>query len=310
MGKNRPSMPPPAVKAETHVPKDEGPNAIADAWLEQMLNDAIVFGLRPAATFFEAFPLEKLINKDLFNHPEIRGKILVAAKVIKDSVVSKIKPEDLPSDIVYMFLKTALDSKDTTLEQLLDAFPIADRIKILSRPRLWNFIATGAWWETETDANREWTTVSLDRAFTKNLITHASVLKSIGSIHTCMELLMGWNSDAVMKIAAKSLELGLKNVPFTPDDVFSIISFKDLIEAMGVKVFFEKLINPLAEQLFLDTEAERQAAVQAFKAANPKPVKPGPGFNALFAGTKPKLPMDRPDSGHVDVDWEEPKRNT
>ncbi|HEX5101950.1 MAG TPA: hypothetical protein VFV94_20720 [Polyangiaceae bacterium] len=264
----------------------------AERYLAKVMVSAFSEGWRKPEDFLRHFKPGDLMQR-LEKVPDLRASILVKAAGVHERIVRKKSTGSAAED-----LRIALDEGLTTPADLLDLFPVDDRVRHLERSKLWAFLTEEHFWEPNASAGAGQAVARmvylLDAALGESLLSLQDVTDGI----TFETISARLPHKELQRVVKQALEAGRKKQPFGEDALFSVVALKDLLGHIPLdhvykRVIVAKLAQPagfigsaVGEEAWPEDDpasqkpqvepATEQPKAEAKRGAPPKPSKAEP----------------------------------
>jgi hypothetical protein len=205
-----------------------------DRFLSELLARALPSALRSAADFLTHFPPPGLMQA-LAGEPELRADVVQAATACKRKTALGKSIASATDD-----LEVALKVHDTTEEQVLECLPLDERVRLLPRPDVWNFIAEPILADKPDVAAL--VTHLLARALAHALVTPEQVVNAIG-VSVLVEALpkseLTAVVDSVLAAPAK----------YSSADLLNVLHPAVLVRHLPLTLIWTRVVIPLVAEV-------------------------------------------------------------
>jgi hypothetical protein len=208
----------------------------AERYLAKVMVSAFSEGWRKPEDFLRHFKPGDLMQR-LEKVPDLRASILVKAAGVHERIVRKKSTGSAAED-----LRIALDEGLTTPADLLDLFPVDDRVRHLERSKLWAFLTEEHFWEPNASAGAGQAVARmvylLDAALGESLLSLQDVTDGI----TFETISARLPHKELQRVVKQALEAGRKKQPFGEDALFSVVALKDLLGHIPLDHVYKRVI--------------------------------------------------------------------
>lgn len=236
----------------------------------------------PQSDFLVAFPPELIM--ELITDAKLRAVILQKTIGTNLVVAEKKTPTSAGED-----LKIAVDANVTTPERVLELFGPDDRVKYLDQQDLWTFVATGKFWELESELPKKprdatkLIALMLSTALELDLLTPEELVSAIG-----FEVLLEKETKEGLIKAVKVLtKVGSDNGYRALIDIYSP---DRIVELVSIQLIWEIVIHPLV--------AKRHGLVADAKEPKSQTGSPS-SFQPVVQPEVPEAPVRIPESSPI-----------
>jgi hypothetical protein len=225
-----------------------------DRFLSELLAKALPSSLRSATDFLTHFPPRVLVPA-LANEADLRADVVQAATACKRKTALGKSIASALDD-----LEVALKVRDATEEQILECLPLDERVRLLSRPDVWAFVAEPILANQPGAAGL--VAHLLARGLANALMTAEQVVNAIGV------------SDLVEAMPKAELTAVMNSVLTTPakyahQDLLEVLKPGLLVKHLPLTVIWTRVVVPLvAEPHGFVEEKETEPVVETAAATD------------------------------------------
>jgi hypothetical protein len=226
-----------------------------DRFLSELLARALPSALRSAADFLTHFPPPVLMQA-LAHEPELRADVVQAATACKRKTALGKSIASATDD-----LEVALKVHDTTEEQVLECLPLDERVRLLPRPDVWDFIAEPILADKPEVAAL--VTHLLARALAHALMTPEQVVNAIG---------VGVLVEALPKSELTAVVNSVLGAPakYSSSDLLNVLHPAVLVKHLPPTLIWTQVVIPLVAEVhgFLaDADEQPEPVIESEAAA-------------------------------------------
>jgi hypothetical protein len=206
-----------------------------ERFLARVLAHTLEENWRNADEFLVHFPPRDIL-RGLAGQDALRTVILIGAARVHAKLARKKLLESATED-----LEIALAEGVTDAAQILELFPVDDRVRFLNKQRLWSFVSEEAFWQSTTsDRTRsvERMAFLLEAARHEELITLQQVVESIGFEEIAQRLPPARLRDVVRR----ALEIGHTGRPLDEAALLEEVPLSELLEVIPLDHVFRQVI--------------------------------------------------------------------
>jgi hypothetical protein len=207
----------------------------AERFLARALAQTLDEKWRSADDFLRYFPPRDIMQA-LSGQDTLRAGILIGAAGVHAKLARKKPPESAAED-----LELALAEGVTDAEQILELFPVDDRVRFLDPQKLWSFVSEAAFWQsTASDHARAIARMSflLEAALQEELILLPQVIEAIGFSEIAEHL----PPARLSVVVRRALDLGHGGRPLDEAALLEVVSLSELLEVIPLEHVFRAII--------------------------------------------------------------------
>lgn len=219
-------------------PRGGSPSSLStgvDRFLSQVVAEALDENWRTPENFLSHFGPRELME-GLANDTELRAQLLVTAAGVHEKLARKKSTTSAAED-----LELALAEGLTDARQIVTLIPVDDRVRCLSKPKLWTFAFEDRFWtasDSKLERAAERMTFVLQTALDEGLLTLEQVFNALG----IDEIAKSLPADELRRIVTYSLNAGRKNEALTEEALLDLVPFTTLFKYVPLGQVWDRVI--------------------------------------------------------------------
>jgi hypothetical protein len=231
-----------------------------DRFLAHAIEHAFTIGRRNSRDFLRHFP-PSLMMEALKDSPSLRADILESATGVRRKVALKKGSLSSGED-----LQIALEEGEAAADDVVRLFRPDDRVRYLSRGKLWSFLVEGEFWKANKSDKAGYERAQahlaflLDRALRDHVINHQDIIEGITITKLC-QLMPRGELETAMNSA---LALGRRGQPFSDRDLYEKLSSATIVTYIPLAQLWEEVVQP-----FIAVEHGLSESLNAQRAEKP-----------------------------------------
>jgi hypothetical protein len=206
-----------------------------ERFLARVLAHTLEANWRNADEFLVHFPPRDIL-RGLAGQHALRAAILIGAARVHAKLAPKKTLESATHD-----LELALAEGVTDAAEILELFPVDDRVRFLNKQRLWSFVSDESFWQSTTHDPTHFVermVFLLEAALEENLITLQQVVESIGVAEVAERL----PPARLRQVVQHALEIGHTGRPLDEAALLEEVPLPDLLEVIPLDHVFRQVV--------------------------------------------------------------------